>query len=123
MQAFKVQREKDGTIILQACYLANNAWTRLCGLLGRSGLASEEALLLDPCNSIHTFFMRFSIDVIFLSKDWRIVRIVRSIPPWRHTRLHLRARRALECQAGFADKLSLQVGEKLVLAGGELHGS
>jgi uncharacterized membrane protein (UPF0127 family) len=56
---------------------------RLVGLMGRASLPPGHALLLDPCASIHTCFMRFAIDVAFLDEENRVVRMVRQLAPWR----------------------------------------
>jgi len=56
----------DGTVVCERCLLAETPLARLRGLLGRSGLSSGEGLLLRPAGSIHTAFMRFTIDAVFL---------------------------------------------------------
>ena len=63
--------------------MADTMWKRFVGLLGRASLDPGHALLLDPCSSIHMFFMRFAIDVIFLDGQDKVVRIVRGLAPWR----------------------------------------
>ncbi|MBI3550848.1 MAG: DUF192 domain-containing protein [Elusimicrobia bacterium] len=65
------------------CYRAETFWSRLKGLLGRDGLPKEETLWLDPCSSIHTFFMKFPIDVIFLDEELKILHIAAAVKPWR----------------------------------------
>ena len=56
---------------------------RAKGLIGRGGLEPGHGLLIPHCNCIHTFFMRFPIDVIFLDGNGAVVKAVRNIPPWR----------------------------------------
>jgi uncharacterized protein len=63
--------------------LAMTRRTRRQGLLGRHGLAPSSALILAPCFAIHTAFMRFAIDVLFLDRGGRVLRIVHDLPPWR----------------------------------------
>ena len=58
-------------------------FARMRGLLGRQGLGVGEALLLKPCNAIHTLFMRYPIDAVFLDRAGRVVRRIRGIRPWR----------------------------------------
>jgi len=58
-------------------------YDRMRGLLGTSGLPQAEALLIDPCSSIHTWGMRYTIDAAFLDRNWTIIRIVRGLKPWR----------------------------------------
>lgn len=56
---------------------------RAKGLIGRRALAPGEGLLILRCNAIHTWFMRFAIDAVFLDRADRVVRVVRNIRPWR----------------------------------------
>jgi len=72
-----------GDVVCERCFLAETAFARLRGLLGRSGLSSGEGMLLRPASSIHTAFMRFPIDAVFLDRDLAVVGIEDSIAPWR----------------------------------------
>lgn len=56
---------------------------RMRGLLGHPPLEQEQGLLITPCSSIHTFFMRYSIDLVFLNKHWQIKKLVSALKPWR----------------------------------------
>lgn len=79
--------------------VADNAITRIVGLMFRKKPIGD-GLLLDPCNSIHTFFMRYSLDVVFLNKENRAVKIIRNLPPWRMTWIYFKAKKTLELPAG-----------------------
>lgn len=85
---------------------------RMRGLLGRDGLPHGEALLLKHCRSIHTFGMRFAIDVLFLDRHQRIVAIHHDVPR-RRMLLNLRAMQTLEMTAGVARQHELHVGAPL----------
>lgn len=63
--------------------VARSALERTRGLLGRSGLPPGEGMLIEHCGSIHTFFMKFALDVIFLDSDWEVLRVVRDLRAWR----------------------------------------
>ena len=63
--------------------VARSFFERLRGLIGRRSLGYGEGMLILHCNAIHTFFMRFAIDAVFLDRNDRVVREVRGIPPWR----------------------------------------
>jgi hypothetical protein len=82
------------------------------GLLGRRGLESDEGILLRPAGSVHTAFMRFPIDVVFLDADLTVKRVVANLPPWR-TAAARRARAVLELRAGEAARRSLEPGDTL----------
>ncbi|WP_281349421.1 DUF192 domain-containing protein [Paraburkholderia hayleyella] len=86
---------------------------RMRGLLGRDQLADNEALLLKPCRSIHTFGMRFAIDVLFLDRHQRVVAIHPEVPRNR-MRLNLCATQTLEMRAGAAYAHGIRVGDLLV---------
>ena len=63
--------------------MAASSWSRSKGLLGRSGLGEQEGLWIQPTSSIHMWFMRFPIDVIWAAEDGRVIKLVVNIKPWR----------------------------------------
>ena len=79
----KITNKTRGTILAQKAQIANTPLLRLKGLLGRRGLEQGEGLIIEPCNSIHTCFMRFPIDVLFLDKNYKIVSLKSNLSPWR----------------------------------------
>ena len=107
-------RRANGTVVCDSCLVADSPLLRLRGLLGRSPLLAGEGLLLSPTRSIHTCFMRFPIDVVFLDRDWRVIHIAREIMPWRSAAAR-RARAVLEIRAGDAARRGLEVGDVLEL--------
>jgi uncharacterized protein len=88
---------------------------RMRGLLGRRDLPQGEGILLRPAASIHTFFMRFAIDAVFLSEDGVVLGIAQAVRPWRVAACK-RARSVLELAAGESERRGLEVGQKLVAA-------
>jgi uncharacterized membrane protein (UPF0127 family) len=93
--------------------ITETARERMRGLLGRDHLPRDEALLLEHCGSVHTFGMRFAIDVVLLDRRERVIAIHRNVPRRRMV-LSLRATQALEMRAGTAHLLGLSVGDPLV---------
>jgi uncharacterized membrane protein (UPF0127 family) len=87
--------------------------SRRQGLLGRSGL-DDEALIIAPCSAVHTFFMRFAIDVVFVDKQGRVTRVVHAVRPWRITG-SLRGFATIELAAGAALRASTAPGHQLSL--------
>jgi len=73
------------------------------GLLGRKGLASGEGMWIVPCEAIHTFFMQFAIDLVYLDRRNRIKKVVSSVPPWRFSAC-LSAHSVLELPSGTVHK-------------------
>lgn len=113
MPHLKLYHRSSGVCLAENLVLANTALKRLRGLLGRSSLAPHEALWLRPCNSIHTFWMRFAIDVIFVDRQLRIVRLVENLRPFRLTRPSWQAASVIEMAAHSISHFALQVGDEL----------
>ncbi|HHX75716.1 MAG TPA: DUF192 domain-containing protein [Firmicutes bacterium] len=87
---------------------------RFKGLMLQKTFPEEfDALVLVPCNAIHTMFMRFAIDVVFLNKNNEIIALYPSLPPWRVTPPCREAKTALEFKNGTIDSFRLACGEKL----------
>jgi uncharacterized membrane protein (UPF0127 family) len=106
---------EDGRVVCERCVLADNAWTRMRGLLGRKALDDGEGLLIRPSGSIHMLFMRFPIDAVFLDRELRVVKIAPELKPWRMAGAR-GAKNVLEIGAGEAARRGLRVGQTLVLA-------
>jgi uncharacterized membrane protein (UPF0127 family) len=111
--SFTLVRE-DGLVVCDACGVASTFVTRLRGLLGRRGLAAGEGLLIRPTNSIHTFFMRFPVDVVFLDRHGVVVKIVSNLRPWRIAAA-ARARDVVELRAGEASARGIRLGDRIAL--------
>jgi len=95
---------------------ADRAWSRLVGLLGRRGLAKDEGLLLTPCTSVHTFFMRFPIDILYLDRERVVVKAVRALRPFRVSACLRGGHSILELAAGALEASGTQVGDRLAVA-------
>ena len=95
----RITMNRQGSLII-----ADDFFTRLRGLLFRKPLSPGEGLILIPCNSIHTFGMGYPIDVVFLDRDYRVVRLVRELPA-RKMRSANGARMVLELPAGGANNM------------------
>jgi uncharacterized membrane protein (UPF0127 family) len=109
----------DGALVCAACVVADRPHTRLRGLLGRDGLSAGEGLLIRPTSSIHTFFMRFAIDVVFIDRGGVVLKVVSKLRPWRLAASR-GARYALELGAGEASG-RVRPGDRLQLPK-ERHG-
>jgi uncharacterized membrane protein (UPF0127 family) len=107
-------RNENGAVVCERCTVARSPLTRMRGLLGRRGLAQGEGLLLQPAGSVHTLFMRFPIDVVFLDADSRVMRVAPGTKPWR-TAATRKARAVLELAAGEAMRVGIEPGQLLRL--------
>lgn len=90
---------------------ARTPWQRMVGLLGHASLPCGQGLLLAPAWSIHTWFMRMPIDVVFLDADGRVLRVFPELPAWRLVSGSRRARTVLEFGAGTLRATPLAEGE------------
>jgi uncharacterized membrane protein (UPF0127 family) len=108
----------DGTLVCSACVVADRPHTRMRGLLGHTGLRTGEGLLIRPASAIHTFFMRFAIDVVFIDRDGVVLDVVPRLRPWRFAGKR-GARSVLELAAGEADARRIWPGDRLDISGGD----
>lgn len=109
---FKLTHQ-SGEVVCQRMTVASNIFLRMLGLMFSSGLPKEtDGFLISPCNSIHTFFMRYSLDVLFLDNDFKIVKAIYGLSPWRMTWIYFRSRHVLEMEAGTMLK-GMKTGETL----------
>lgn len=95
-----VQNADRDTVLGAAIEVAETSAKRAKGLLGRDALADGEGLLFKHCSSLHTLFMRFAIDIAFISKEGKVLKVAHSVPPFRICVAPLRAHYALELPAG-----------------------
>jgi uncharacterized membrane protein (UPF0127 family) len=101
---------RSGLPVATRLVAAFHSTARRQGLLGRSGLAEGEALVLAPCSSIHTAFMRFPVDVLFVDRAGRVLKVAPSVAPWR-IRLHWRAFAVVELAAGTLARTGTMSGD------------
>ena len=93
--------------------IAKSFFSRFMGLMGKESLPRETGLLIAPCQSIHMMFMRFSIDAVYIDKNFVIKKIVRNLKTWTGFSICINAWGVIEINAGEAERLNLKVGEKL----------
>lgn len=103
-----------GVVVCERCTIADSPLPRMRGLLGRHDLASDEGILLRPAGSIHTFFMQFPIDAVFLDRDRCVLRVVDSLRPWRSAAAR-GAHAVLELRAGESARRGIAAGDVLEL--------
>ena len=114
----RLVNETRGAVLAERAEVALAARARMKGLLGRDSLAEGAALVIKPCTSIHTFFMRFPIDVIFLDDAGKVLRAIRAMPPWRLTRIYPRAACVAELPAGTLLRSGTTEGDRVLLSTG-----
>jgi hypothetical protein len=108
-------RREDGRIVCERVVVADRAHRRMRGLLGRKYLRQGEGMVLRPGWSIHTAFMRFPIDAVFLDADQVVIRIEHDVEPWRTVSCR-GAREVVELAAGECRRRGLEVGDRVAWA-------
>lgn len=104
--------ERTGSVVADTLETAFDSSSRRRGLLGRDGLEDGAALVLAPCNTIHTVRMRFSIDVVFVARNGRVTKVVQRLPAWRAA-ASFAAFATIELRAGTIESRDLIVGDRL----------
>lgn len=113
--AFVLRNARTDAVVAHALLPALDAATRNRGLLGRDSLEPDAAMLIAPTNAIHTFFMRFPIDVLFVARDGRILKIREALPAWRMSAC-LRGHAVIEMAAHTVRGTGTRVGDRLLVA-------
>lgn len=109
-----VRNETRGSVLAEFLDVADTSAKRRKGLLGRDALPHGHALWIVPCESVHTCFMKFSIDVVYLDRRQKVRKIARAVPPWRLS-VCLLAHSVLELPAGVIDTTGTRPGDQLTL--------
>lgn len=104
---------KNGVTLVREVRFCVRLGDRLRGLLGVRSLGEGRGVFIAPCNAIHTFFMRMSLDVIFLSRDLRVTRLVRGVRPWRLVSGGPASWGVVEVEAGWLSHEALREGDQL----------
>ena len=113
MEQVRVANVTRGAVLAERTELAVRFWDRAKGLLGRASLPEGHGLWLQPCNSVHMWFMRFPIDVVFASAAGRVVAVVPTLRPWSMTRPYFGADVALELPPGTIARTGTTKGDLL----------
>jgi uncharacterized membrane protein (UPF0127 family) len=112
---FVARDEHTGLVVADRVTVASRRVERAVGLLGRNHLEAGEALWITPCHGVHTWFMRFSIDVIAMDADGVIVDAVSTLKPWRMRLPRPGAYSVLELPAGTLQNARAHVGHRITM--------
>lgn len=113
--SMQLKRYSDDLVLAQSLFKANTFISRLRGLMAKPGLAPGSALLLDPCKSIHTCFMRFNLDVIFLDKHHTVTGVKSNVAPWKFCIAPSGTRKVIEMQAGAIAEHAIETADQLIM--------
>jgi uncharacterized membrane protein (UPF0127 family) len=110
-----------GTVLATRLEVADSGPKRNKGLLGRKGLGNGEGLWITPCESVHTFFMQFPIDLVYLDRKNRIKKVCDSVRPWRIS-VCFSAHSILELPSGTIRNTRTQAGDTLEFSAATTEG-
>ncbi|MDF2521859.1 MAG: hypothetical protein K0R84_2487 [Clostridia bacterium] len=102
-------------LVLEKLKLADGFFSKFKGLMGAKKLNKSEGLMLLSCNSIHTCFMRFPIDVVFLNMDYEVIALKERLQPWRFVNFVKKAYITVEMPEGTIENKQVQVGDLLIM--------
>ena len=107
----KIVNQSNNNILAQNAQLADTVISRLVGLLNRARLNSGEGLVITQCRSIHMFFMRFAIDVVFVDKNNAVIGLVKNIKPFMMSPYFFRSSYVIELPPGTIDASQTRLGD------------
>jgi uncharacterized membrane protein (UPF0127 family) len=116
-RSLRLVHPATGRVLAARLAKPRTAFGRGLGLMFRRSLSSGEGMWIAPCSGIHTFFMRFAIDVVFLDRGQRVVRAYEALGRWRMVPLVIGAHSVVELPAGALRGLELGRGEQLAVEG------
>ena len=103
----------ENKLILENVSIADSFFSRLKGLMGKSNIDDNIGLIIRPCKSIHTFFMKFNIDVIFIDGNSKVVDVYIDLAPWRISKIYKDAKFVIEGKSGSFAKL--KKGDQIIV--------
>jgi len=109
----KIINLSNNLVLADNAKLADTFWARLVGLLNRNSLEKGEALILKPGNSIHTCFMRFPIDVLFLDKNNKVIGLLPMLRPFRFSPVYFGAYLTIELPSATFQLAQVKLGDSI----------
>ena len=110
----KLYNKTKNIVLAEDVIMADGLFKRMKGLLGKKELKPGQGIILKPCNSVHTFFMHFPIDVIFVDKNNTVVKIIPFLAPSSISGVYFSAHRCFELPAGTIASSSTQEGDIVI---------
>ena len=110
----KLYNSTQNRLIADDIKIAQNFFTRSVGLIFKKSLLENEGLIIKPCFSVHTFFMRFKIDILFVNKQNKIIALYENVKPWRILPLHFKSYYVIELPAGSISSKNIKVKDLMV---------
>lgn len=112
MKTVKIFRNSDQAPMLESVWITGNWWQRARGLLGRPRLAESEGMLIQPCSSVHTWGMTYSIDLVYISAEGMVKKCIACLKPWKMS-MAPGTQSVLELASGTVSRLGIKTGDVL----------
>ena len=112
-----VNVSKNNQVVVEKLQIANNPWTRFWGLMGKSQMPIKhyDGLWIEPCADIHSCFMRFEFDAVFVDKEGNVLHLVEKMKPWRISKFVRGGRAVLELDGGTIAQTNIALGDQLAI--------
>jgi uncharacterized protein len=117
---YRLINERTGKVVAERLLAAFDSASRRTGLLKHTALPDNEAIIIAPCNSVHTFFMKFTIDVIYVTRDGIVKKVSHAVRPWRMS-ASLGAFATIECAEGVARAAGLRENDRVLVSQKPAH--
>lgn len=114
MKNVEVLNEKN-KILFNNATITTNFFDRFIGLMGKRYIEDNEAFCIKPCNSIHMFFMRFSIDVIFLDSSNKVIEYIENLKPWQVSKIVKSSKMVIEMPCYSIKKKNIQINDTIII--------
>jgi uncharacterized protein len=111
----RVENSSKGSVLVARGRVANTIWTRFVGLMGARRLEAGDGLAIIPCSSVHCFFMKIPIDVVYVNKGDQVVALDPDLKPWRLGSINRGVRYVIELPVGTIEKTETTVGDRLTV--------
>jgi len=105
--------ETKNEVLFEEAKFARNFFERLKGLMFKKDISEKEALIFENCKQIHTFFMKFNIDVIYLDKEFKVIKLEENVVPFRICKWVNKATYIIEIKSGLIKKKKIEIGDKI----------
>jgi uncharacterized membrane protein (UPF0127 family) len=112
---YRVNNATRDAVLAEASDKVDTPIRRGIGLIGKKGLPPDGGLIIEPCNSVVSFFMRFPIDVVFLDKDGVVCHLIRSMVPWRTSKIVKGSKMVVELPAGTVENTGTAIGDRITI--------
>ena len=113
MKSVIIKNISKNNIISKDGYITTSFYERFKGLLGKKGLQQQESLIISPCNSIHMFFMKFEIDVLFIDENNKVCYLIESFKTWKMSKVIKNSKYVIELKSKTIYSKNIEVGDKI----------